>query len=339
MSVGRELQSAAGDADPTAEFIDAGERDRSGRRLDDAGGAGQPRGDESVAQHEVGRGNDPPGTDDRSRSQGQQRGALREGADVQGAAADGDRAGRIQAVIPADGEGAAVDVRAAGVGVGTEEIQRAVAGLRQTSGGVSRAEGRDGDGRSRSAPADELELGNGPGDVSSRIGDDDADDLSDQGIDHRITLGRGTTWNDAFGAETDERRADVAGTTAQGHVSLGDAKAGSSPQGRLDGHVEGVGVDDETSREVRSRRAEARGVVGVTARTVGDRAVKQGIDGRSLDRGREETRQVGARLQGAARRREVDRIIGGGREARGEIGASAERARREVDEGFGVGIV
>ena len=123
---------------------------------------------------------------------------MREGADVQGAATEGDRAGRIEGVIAADGEGASVDEGAAGIGVDAEEVQRTVPGLGQAAGNVGRSEGAD-DRRSTGATAaDELQLGNRPGDVGPGIGDDDTDHLAGHRVEHRITLSRRTSRDDTI---------------------------------------------------------------------------------------------------------------------------------------------
>ena len=81
-------------------------------------------------------------------------------------------------------------------------------------------------------------MGNGARNVSSGIGDDDADDRGEVGVDDRVALGGRAAGNHAGGAEADLGGADITGAGGQGHVRLGDADTRGRPQRRVDGDVE-----------------------------------------------------------------------------------------------------
>ena len=325
--IGGELQLSGGDRDRAAERVRGGKGDDAGSRLSDAGGASENSRDRAGTQQEVGgRRKAARGAGDGARIQGHDTDRLGEGGEIKGAAREGHSAGVSEHFIATQSEGATVDIGTARIGIVRAERELTVADLGESSRGIRSRESGESHRSAGAAPADEVDLRNGAGHVGSGIGDDDAGNRGEHGVDDRVALSGRAAGNHAGGAEADQGGADVTGASGQGHVRLGDADTRGRTQRRVDGDVEARGVDGQSAVEVRR------------ANLVVDGTIEHGVDRGTLDGRRQETREVIAGLERAAGAGEIDGGIPGSREVRRKVCTGTERALGDVDEDLGTRI-
>ena len=304
--VGGELQFALGNRDRAAERVRGGKDDGSRSGLGEATRTGKDSGDRARTQTEVGgRRKGSGGASDGTRIQRDDTDRLGVGGEVQGAATDGDSSGVGQHPVAPKGEGATVDIGSTRIGISGGERELAVADLGQSRGGVGRGEsGSKGNRGTRTAAADEIDLGDGAGNVGSWIGDDDTGDRTERGVDDRIALGWRTTGNHTCGTEADQRCADIAGAAVKCHVRLGDADTGGCTQRCVEADVEAGGIDGQSADEITSYTRVVNG-------TIEHRVDRGALDGRGQEAG-----EVVAGLERAAGTGEIEGGVAGGRQVR-----------------------
>ena len=341
MGIRGELQAAGGDRHRSGEDIGSRQRHGTGGGLEHAPGTRHLRRHRTSPEQKIRiRYDSSRAATDLPRIQRHDGSLLRVDADIEVAAADRDRGFGVEVVVATDGQRPGVNERSAGISAESLQQERAVARLGEAAGGIRGGERRYRDGSPAAAAADQVELGHRTGDIGPRISDDDADHLAGGGIDHRISLGGRASRQHALGTETDEGRTDIAGTTDQGHVRLRDLYARGSPDGGLDGHIEARRINGQPPGKIRRSGTEAgRGTSVVAARLVINRAIQDRINDSSLDGRGQERAEIAARQQRAARRREIDRVVGGHGQIGRKISPGAERPGCEIDEGLRVGIV